>query len=212
MQIAGVAVVDGLGGSGRRDMGTSVVDQVYGYIRDQLVSGRISPGARVNLVAVCTALHVSNTPVRRALVRLAAEGYVIRQRNQGFFASPLLDTRTINELYDFRLQVEPTAAGRTARRESPRHLEELAALADGDHDFHLTLAQCASNRLEATHLGTTFESLRHLASCGAADRELARDEHSVIIAAIADADADRAAAAMHVHLSNSRDRLRGLFA
>jgi len=228
-----VVVLDGGPGRRRPDPGTRVVDQVYEHIRELLVSGRVEPGSRLNLLDVSRRLHVSNTPVRRALARLVAEGLVSSERNRGFFASPLLDTRTIDELYDFRLMVEPTAAGRAARAATPERLEVLTALVDPaevrlliadagqpegcdrllarDHDFHGTIAEFAGNRLVASHLATTFDALRQFTRCSRSSAPQAWDEHRAIVAAIAAADAEKAALAMRAHLMNTREQLRSAF-
>lgn len=226
-------VLDGGLGGRRPEPRARVVDEVYEHIRDLLVSGRVEPGSRLNLLDVSRRLHVSNTPVRRALARLVSEGLVSTERNRGFFASPLLDTRTIAELYDFRLLVEPTTAGRAARAASPERLEVLTTLVDRDevrlliegagqpegcerllardHDFHATIAEIAGNRLVASHLTTTFDTLRQFTRCSHWSAEQAWDEHREIVAAIAAADAERAALAMRTHLMNTRDQLRSAF-
>lgn len=232
MMGAAVVLEGGLG-QPRPDSGGRVVDHVYAHLRELLVSGRIEPGARLNLLDVSRKLHVSNTPVRRALARLVTEGLVSSERNRGFFASLLLDTRTIAELYDFRLLVEPTAAGRAARAASPERLEVLTALVDRDqvrpliqdagqpegcdrllardHEFHATIAEAAGNRLVASHLATTFDTLRQFTHCSRSSAEQAWDEHRAIVAAIAAADGERAALAMRTHLMNTREQLRSAF-
>ena len=50
-------------------------DQVYEYLREEIIAGRIE-GERVNLNVLSETLAVSKTPLRDALIRLSAEGFV----------------------------------------------------------------------------------------------------------------------------------------
>ena len=47
-------------------------DQVAQRLRTLLVEGRIAPGAKLNERELCELLHVSRTPLREAIKRLAA--------------------------------------------------------------------------------------------------------------------------------------------
>src|SRR3954453_21778562 len=101
---------------GRQPQRTVLADDVYEIIRDSLISQRIAPGARLNLDELARKLHVSNTPVRQALARLESDGFVTKEPYRGFAASRLLDSRTIIELYEYRLLIEPATAARAARK------------------------------------------------------------------------------------------------
>ena len=199
--------------AGQHLSGVSVADQAYDQLRAALVSGRIEPGARLNLLELTREMHVSNTPVRRALARLTSEGLVCQERNRGFFASPLLDTRKLAELYDFRLMVEPSTAGRAARKSGNGHVERVAGLAEGgeagrDIAFHTAIAEAAGNRLVSSQLATTLEALGPLSRCsGPVMGAAAWQEHRMILVALVDGDADAAAASMRDHLVNSCARL-----
>src|SRR6185436_1405366 len=103
---------------GRQPQRTVLADDVYEIIRESLISQRIAPGARLNLDELARKLHVSNTPVRQALARLESDGLVTKEPYRGFAASRLLDSRTIIELYEYRLMIEPATAARAARKRS----------------------------------------------------------------------------------------------
>ncbi|HVK21723.1 MAG TPA: GntR family transcriptional regulator [Actinokineospora sp.] len=205
-----------------------VRDGVYENLRLRLVSRSLTPGTRLNLVDLGRELHVSNTPIRRALERLEAEGLVTREPNRGFAASPLLDERAITELYDYRLLLEPSAAARAARGPHDALLDKLAELApspelgelvddpaaalalrERDFRFHTLIAQAAGNSVVAKYLTAALASMGpYTLYHDPAAITVAWEEHRKIVDAIRAGDADRASDAMRVHLSQARLRLR----
>ena len=66
-----------------RPQTTSRVDLAYGTIRERIVNGTYSPGYRLVLDELARELGVSPVPIREAIRRLEAEGYVDFQRNIG---------------------------------------------------------------------------------------------------------------------------------
>jgi len=208
-----------------------LADDVYDILRDGLVSHRIVPGSRLNLDQLARELHVSNTPVRQALARLESEGLVEKEPYRGFTASRLLDSRTIAELYGYRLLIEPPTAARAARYRSEAQAAELESLCDPelitplvadeatgtdlpqlDVDFHCQIARQAGNGVVLENLTQTLTRMRLYSlygQQGAADQ--AWQEHRVITTAIRAGDPEAAAEAMRVHLSNGLDRMRKAF-
>jgi DNA-binding GntR family transcriptional regulator len=203
-----------------------LADDVYGILRDDLLSGRTAPGSRLNLDQLARRLHVSNTPVRQALARLEAEGLVTKEPYRGFAASRLLDSRTISELYEYRIFLEPPTAARAARQAAGEPLDELEHLCDTDDvarlvrdgdvnelgqrdvDFHLQIARIAGNSVVVENLAQTLARMRLYTAydrSGAGDR--AWDEHREIAAALRNQDPEAAAAAMRHHLRGAFERM-----
>jgi len=54
----------------------SLKNLVYGYIRDQMQSGELKPGDSINMDKTAQKLGISKTPLREALIKLEAEGFV----------------------------------------------------------------------------------------------------------------------------------------
>lgn len=63
--------------------GVSKADAAYAVIRARIVDGSFAPGARLVLDQLARELNVSPVPVREAIRRLEAEGYVEFRRNLG---------------------------------------------------------------------------------------------------------------------------------
>jgi DNA-binding GntR family transcriptional regulator len=213
---------------GRQPQRTVLADDVYEIIRESLISQRIAPGARLNLDELARKLHVSNTPVRQALARLESDGLVTKEPYRGFAASRLLDSRTIIELYEYRLLIEPATAARAARKRSEAEgieLERTCAeativpllsdpvraeeLPQRDVDFHCTVANHAGNRVVLENLSQLMTRMLLYSAYGhAGAAEQAWEEHRAIAAAIRKGAAEEAAAAMRVHLTSGLDRMR----
>ncbi len=204
-----------------------LADDVYGILRDSLISGRVEPGSRLNLDQLARELHVSNTPVRQALARLEADGLVTKEPYRGFMASRLLDSRTIAELYEYRLILEPATAARAAANAPVAGLDELEELCDPDvvdgllHDeavaelgqrdidFHCGIARLAGNSVVLENLTLTLTRMRLYTAydrLGAGER--AWHEHRLITDALRVGDQHAAAAAMRDHLRGAYERMR----
>lgn len=58
-------------------------EMAYQAIREKIIDGAYGPGYRLVLDRLARELHVSPVPVREAIRRLEAEGYVMYERNVG---------------------------------------------------------------------------------------------------------------------------------
>ncbi len=85
--------------------------QVYQALREQLISGRISPGTSVSLRGLSKSMGVGLMPVREAITRLGGER-ALKVRRNGRVCIPELTHRRFEELMQARLQLEPLCASR----------------------------------------------------------------------------------------------------
>ncbi|MFC5253274.1 GntR family transcriptional regulator [Streptomyces nigrescens] len=205
-----------------------LADDIYEVIKEGLLANRFAPGERLNLDQIARELKVSNTPVRQALARLTSEGLVTNEPYRGFRASMLLDSRGIEELYEYRLFVEPPTAANAARRNDQEGVADLASICDPsaapadlsgddardtkaqrDINFHLRLARISGNRVVTDHLERTYTRMRLYNLYNRHDAATQTgEEHQLIVDAIRRGDPDAAATAMRDHLTSALDRLR----
>src|SRR5579872_1190150 len=82
----------------------SGTENAYRRLRQMIISFDIRPGASLSERALEKILKLSRTPVRAALVRLEAQGLVIRQ-GRGYTVSPI-DIVEVEQAFGFRLDVE----------------------------------------------------------------------------------------------------------
>ncbi len=54
----------------------SLKDCVMDYLRQEMESGHLKPGERLNEKEICLKLGISRTPIREALIQLAKEGFI----------------------------------------------------------------------------------------------------------------------------------------
>lgn len=72
----------------------SVNEQVYQYLKDQIINDQLPPRTKINIPEEAALLGVSRMPVNAALARLQNEGYVIVQPQSGSYVREL----TLEEL------------------------------------------------------------------------------------------------------------------
>ncbi|MBY0564391.1 MAG: GntR family transcriptional regulator [Hyphomonadaceae bacterium] len=138
---------------------------VYAELRRRLITGRMRPGHEMSTRTLAAELGVSQTPVRDALSRLAAEGAVaIRSKRRVLV--PYMTQARMEDILRCRLALEPEAAALATPSLLPEHIERLkqadrkldGAIAHGDADayidanytFHFTfyLAQPGATMLQ----------------------------------------------------------------
>ena len=147
-----------LASSRRKDV-PSLTDRAYQLLRREILSCRLEPGSEVSEADLADRLSMSKTPVRDALGRLRAEGFVRTFPRRGYLVVPLT-INDMNELFDVRSIVEAGAAELAVERITPAELDELDRLADASYDesvpsldqfiganreFHLAIARASGN-------------------------------------------------------------------
>jgi DNA-binding GntR family transcriptional regulator len=103
-------------------------ERTYSILRDRIHSGAYPPMARVNIDAISRELGVSPIPVREALRRLEAEGWVRFQPNVGAIVAPVDATTWEQEMVAVAI-LEGAATADAAARLSPEDLRELRVIA-----------------------------------------------------------------------------------
>jgi DNA-binding GntR family transcriptional regulator len=138
---------------------TNLREAVVRQLRAEIVSGRISGGTIYSVPALASALGVSTTPVREALLELSRAGLVTPLRNRGF----QVEAATLSDLEDLfavrvlleRFALETLARQRLSDVEPLRALADVVATAverkdvgaylDADRQFHAALVSRAEN-------------------------------------------------------------------
>ena len=68
--------------------------RVHDHLRDDIISGSLSPGTELHEVALASSFGVSRGPIREALGRLATEGLVTIRPRRGAVVRALSTRRT----------------------------------------------------------------------------------------------------------------------
>src|SRR2546429_8824664 len=129
---------------------------VYEALVELVIAGRLTPGQHLVETELARQLGVSRQPVREALHRLEAEGWVDLRPNQGAFVhvptdqevDQLLDVRELLEAETARLAARSADRGAVARLPAICREGEAAVKAGGtgpflglDNEFHAGLAR-----------------------------------------------------------------------
>ncbi len=102
-------------------------DETHDAIRAMLLNHTIAPGEHINIDALSRELEVSQTPVREALARLESDDLVVKQPLRGYTATELLTVTQLDDLFQFRLLIEPWSAEKAAARFDFNGHQELRA-------------------------------------------------------------------------------------
>ncbi len=145
-------------------------DQVYNYLHALIGSGELHPGARIKNDVIAARLGVSPIPVREALSRLEAEGFVTIEPHVGARVGELR-VNEIEEVFELLASLELICGRAACLKMGPddlawleRQVAEMAecaydpeAWALRNRDLHLFIAQRSGHRLAARLLRTTFD-------------------------------------------------------
>ncbi|MEV8372450.1 GntR family transcriptional regulator [Kribbella sp. NPDC056861] len=202
--------------------GDSGRDRAYQYLRGTVLSDPAVSGTFINEQAVATEVGVSRTPVREALLMLAAEDLVQLVPHRGAFVAPV-PGREIAEMMQARGVIESWAAVTCLASPVGAPVEPMAAVVEQqraiveagdakefielDSQFHALLVEAAGN----TVLGRLYDSLRArhvLLGVVALQRSTTRRqdvlaEHQAIVDGLASGDAAIAEAAILRHLDTT---------
>jgi DNA-binding GntR family transcriptional regulator len=219
----------------------SLSDIAYARLRDNIVTLRLAPGARLTEVDLCQRLGISRTPVRAALLRLQQEGLVETSgaTRSGRVTVAPMTAADMRELFLMvgaldgvaaRLAAELPEAPRSAvaseaaainarlRALSDSEVADMRAAQELDVEFHHCYEQAAAGpRLLAKLAALHARRERYIRVYTEALIQTHRvqeslDEHGAIIAAIASGDGEAAERSAVFNHRNALERYRRIAA
>ena len=185
-----------------------------------IVDGSLAPGQHLVEAELARYLGVSRQPVREALHRLRAEGWVDLRPGQGGFVHVPTE-HEVDQLLDVRGLLESEAARSAARNSSPEAVGRLRALLQEGADavaaddpervaaantaLHAGITAASGNAVLAELTEIVKGRMRWYHRSVALTRgEGSWDEHEALIDAIEARDADRAGQIMRRHVERTR--------
>lgn len=210
----------------------SVSDQLVTRLELMIQQGQLPVGSRLPPEReLAEALQVSRPSLRQALHELELKRLVDRKPGRGTVVTSAGDDkfgealaskgtqqeRTLRNVMDLRLSIEPPIAARAATRVTPSGLarldeltEQLAGARRGtsaqlDAAFHLQLARSSGNPLLLSLMEVCtdwMDPVRKQSLLNKRRREVSLRGHREVLAAVHGRDADAAEDAMHRHLSD----------
>jgi DNA-binding GntR family transcriptional regulator len=194
----------------------SASDSVYKLLRADIIEGHYAPLQRLYEPELAAILNISRTPLREALRKLEADGFVDKLPTGGMRVAGI-DAGDVADLYQIRSLLEGLVAKQAAERATPEDIDKLRAVVSQmklltaypdevirlGAQFHGLLAQIAQNPRCDELVGQIRRHLqRYWALTVFSDtprRAEAIDEHTIVVDAIASGDGDRAELTMRQH-------------
>ncbi|MFN0109093.1 MAG: GntR family transcriptional regulator [Blastocatellia bacterium] len=127
---------------------TRISDQVYQYLRNEIVEGRFTPGGRISPDELADKLKISKMPIKEAIERLVGDGLLEVQARRGTFVARL-DPTELAETFEVRCALEALAGKLAVRHITKADIERLRQLvvlmetSTGKEDVRLHLEQNA---------------------------------------------------------------------
>ena len=201
-------------------------DALREALEEDIATGRLAPGDRLEEAALAARFGVSRTPIREALLQLSAAGLIETRPRRGAVVAEI-GARRLIEMFDVMAELEALCARLAARRADAADLAALradheacaAATAEGDayfyrnEAFHERIRAAGRNAFlqeQAAALHRRLRPYRRLQLRARGRVAASYAEHQAIVAAIAAGDGEAAAAAMRGHIAVQGERFADL--
>ncbi|MDC8785249.1 GntR family transcriptional regulator [Roseateles koreensis] len=186
-------------------------------LTEDIVSGRLPPGQKLEELVLAERFQVSRTPIREALRELHARGLIALEPRKGGIVRSI-GLQDLSDMLEAMVELDALCCRISAERMSAVQKKQLAmvqaqseeCVARGDevgylglnHQFHQLISAGAQNHTLTEMLSKLRERLAPFrAAQTKVERRLAvsHDEHQAILAAIQSGDAEAAYEAMRNH-------------
>lgn len=205
-----------------RETGGTLASSLTAQLREAILEGRMAPGSKLNLDELRSLFGVSLSPLREALSRLGAEGFVTAEEQRGYRVAPV-SPANCREVIRLRCEFEVLALSESIRkgdnawearvvgayhvlgkfdnsRERLQNVEEWERL---HRLFHHTLASACDMPLLLHFCGSLHDMFDRYRRLFLANRPLDKDvpaEHKAMMQAALDRDAKKATAILRQHI------------
>ena len=208
----------------------SLAETIADYLREQIISGELSAGERINEVELASKLDVSRSPLREALRVLAKEYFVFSIPRKGTFVSFIsiedllktYQTREMCELYALDIMKQNKVTNLTKAQTSLAESDEfeypssdnwsrLFAYQRSVRDFHFKVVEASENpyiieffQIAAAH----YARYSYLKFTKPGEGKRAVEDHRQILTFLENGAYENAKRAMKEHLAYSYELLR----
>lgn len=199
-------------------------------LEEEIADGTLLPGERLDELVLAARHHVSRTPIREALMQLAATGLVVSRPHRGTVVASH-STEQLLEMFEVMAELEGMAGRLAARRFNDEDRKRLhaahetcrCAVAAQDPDgyyyenekFHDAIYGGSHNVFlhgECTTLRRRLRPYRRLQLRLPGQLQISFTEHDAIVAAIDACDPAQAEASLRTHVVVQGDRFSDLIA
>jgi DNA-binding GntR family transcriptional regulator len=178
----------------------TLTDQAYQRLREDIVHGKLPPGEKLGIEFLKRTYDVGATPLREALYRLSADGFVQVQGQRGFRVAAM-SQEELTDITNLRVVLEGMALTQSVEDSDDawesrvvaafHHLTKAESQPDPDiqewevrnREFHLALVSCCHSPWLMRFYETLYDQhkrYRNIARIDRSSRRNVHDEHTAI--------------------------------
>ncbi|KAB7624035.1 GntR family transcriptional regulator [Alkalilimnicola sp. S0819] len=204
----------------------TMTDYAYGRLREDIIAGSLAPGARLRVDQLRERYDIGATPLREALSRLSADGFVLAHGQRGFRVVPM-SAEHLEDLTRVRVLIECETLRDSILHGDERweagvvaayyQVSKLEGRADARYEdwerlndaFHSALlAGCRSELLPGIHRSLYDQHMRYRNLSRQVRQDVPRDvrgEHEAIYQATLERDVAAACEATERHIRRTME-------
>ena len=196
-------------------------EHAFNALRDDIISGALSPGERILEEVIAERYNVSRTPLREALLQLEQEGLLERFSKRGMTVTGL-SLKEVSELYEVRARLEGLAAWHATDNLDDVSRDELQKKYDASYRYDPSVREMVmcdempwihefilehSNHAICTdylhRLKIHLDRYKRMTKVNRKDKKQVHLEHSLIIGCMLARDQNGAEMAMQAHVKSA---------
>ena len=209
----------------------SLVDRVYEYLLNQIITGEVRYGAALNIKKLAAELKISTMPVREAIKRLEIE-HIVEVKPRSSCQVRVPEREMILGVYELREVLETFALSKACRSCEGARLDKLRRIVADMHDvpkikdpvqeekrareldleFHIELCNLAENE----YLSRVFRQMMLLVNMSLIHEQTFRrlerqyhESHAEILADLEQRRPERALQSLQKHFQNVKNLIAG---
>jgi DNA-binding GntR family transcriptional regulator len=177
----------------------TLTDQAYQRLREDVVHGKFHPGDKLRIEFLKQTYEVGATPLREALYRLSADGFVNVQGQRGFRVAEM-SLEELEDITNLRVVLEGMALTQSVQHSDDEwesrvvaafhHLTKAESQQEPDiheweirnRDFHLALISCCDSAWLMRFYETLYDQHKRYRNIARVDRSSRRNVHAEHIA------------------------------
>lgn len=198
----------------------------YNHILERIISFDYKPNDAVVENDICEELGISRTPLREALRRMEAEGFVTKVRNRGTFVRAFsqddiiesCDIRKLFELYSLKNCIQEVTPEEVEKVKAMQQTLTVTTPFKEYHESDIALHDMITKYCMNTKMLSILKSLevqmsavQKISAQNPKRLSQSRDEHLQIIDAIEKKDCERANQVLEEHLENVKESFIQMF-
>jgi len=195
--------------------------KVYRVLKESIIKGFLEPGTKLLENKIAEEMHVSRTPVREAMQKLVAEGFVKTTPNQTMVVTEV-SPEDVKEVLQIRGVLEGLAARIAAKKINRQEMDELenvvaqmdifitkkdlASYCKADDEFHDLILNICGNKWIIQirdNLGSFIYRFRNTSLSVPGRLKHSLEEHQAIMESLKKHNSEEADRLSQVHMENT---------